>query len=307
MSISLDVALYLREQKDAVNVTVGERGFLLTLCFRLGSNSVTWVSQEDLAIELDIIERNVRRYAASLAKKGLIVIEKDPNDKRRNRYKVSKFLINYHQLERVRSKQYRSKKPCNNSNIGQKRPMNIGQKRPIPASPEIAAAQAPCGLTGNDISPKVKYKSNTKEKVTLSCSSGDEPGVDFQQSVKKQKAPLKTVDEKLQDIIKIYPRMEKKKTVMELWKRKKLDRTHNAIMADIKSRLAGEWKYKDPKFIPMLATYLAQERWNDAPLRRISKPENKPFSLNTSDMVSNVPFWGPGHPSYDSLYSARVG
>lgn len=307
MNSFLNVQLYFREQEAAAKISHGEKCFLAAICGRVGSNGITWISQAHLAVELDVTERTIRRYASSMQKQGLIIIEPSPTDRRRNRYKLAEILSNYRERKMGCSKRYGERMSYKKLGTGHSRPKDLGNECPVPPSPEISVAQAPCGLDGNEISPKVKDKINTKAKATLSCSSGDEPGVDFQQSVKKQKAPPKTVGEKLQDIIKIYPRMEKMKTVMELWKRKKLDRTHSAIMADIKSRLAGEWKGKDPKFIPMLATYLAQERWDDAPMRRTSKPENKPFSLNTRDMVSHVPFWGPGHPSYDSMYSARVG
>lgn len=132
MSIALDTALYLREQKSENPLTVSERGALLTLMFRVGSNPFSWVSQETLAIELDITERNVRRYMKGIKEKGYIDITHDPHDKRKNLYRPAKFLINYHQQNsRAQTKKYRSKLSCNSKNTGQNYPINTGQNYPI--------------------------------------------------------------------------------------------------------------------------------------------------------------------------------
>ena len=97
MSIALDTALFLREQKLDKPLTAAERGLLFTLMFRVGSNPFTWVSQKDLCLEMDMCDSSLRRLLKSIEKKGLLVSMEDPQDKRKNLYRPSEFLINYHQ------------------------------------------------------------------------------------------------------------------------------------------------------------------------------------------------------------------
>lgn len=99
MSIALDTALYLREQKSSDPLTLEERGVLFTLMFRVGSNPFTWISQEALAIELDVSLRQLKRHLKSLIKKSYIEEMDDPKDKRKNLYRPAEFLINYHQQQ----------------------------------------------------------------------------------------------------------------------------------------------------------------------------------------------------------------
>jgi DNA-binding MarR family transcriptional regulator len=101
MSLALDIALYTRENKID-GLTLSDRGFLYTLAFRCGSNPFTWVTQKELAFELDIHERKIRQHISKLKKLGLIESRPDPKDKRRNITKPSQFLINYHQSRRTK-------------------------------------------------------------------------------------------------------------------------------------------------------------------------------------------------------------
>jgi hypothetical protein len=110
MSIALDTALYLREQKSSDPLTLEERGVLFTLMFRVGSNPFTWISQESLAIELDVSLRQLKRHLKSLIKKSYLEEMDDPKDKRKNLYRPAEFLINYHQQqERKPTKSYPQK------------------------------------------------------------------------------------------------------------------------------------------------------------------------------------------------------
>ncbi len=110
MSIALDAALFLREQKESKPLTLSERGLLFTLLFRVGSNPFAWVSQETLCTELDLADSNLRTQIKKIAQKGYIEIMKDPKDKRKNLYRPAEFLINYHQIpNRTSTKKYRSK------------------------------------------------------------------------------------------------------------------------------------------------------------------------------------------------------
>ena len=64
-----------------------------------------------------------------------------------------------------------------------------------------------------------------------------------------------------------YPKKRKKKTAMEIWKRKKLDAKADMIMADVTNRMKTDRRWLQG-FIPDPTTYLNQERWDD----EIEKP-----------------------------------
>lgn len=182
MSISLDLALYLREQRHHHDISLAERGVLFTLMFRVGSNPFSWVSQEDLAIELDISERHLKRYMSSLLKKNLIVIEKDSKDLRKNTYRPAEFLINYHQKQdRKAAKKYpkklstaqanREKKGTslspNLQNRGHLCHLNRGHLCHLildEKNPQDLQSQ---GLQGSDSLPKVKYKNNSIKETYM--------------------------------------------------------------------------------------------------------------------------------------------
>jgi DNA-binding MarR family transcriptional regulator len=83
---------YLRKEKP---LTSYERGVFITLVIRMGNNAYTDVSQEDLAIEVGISERQIRQHIANFKTKGLIKISKDPKDNRKNIYHLASFLIDY--------------------------------------------------------------------------------------------------------------------------------------------------------------------------------------------------------------------
>src|ERR1700689_135070 len=142
MSVALDTALYIREQKLSNPLTLAERGVLFTLMFRVGSNPHTWVSQKDLCIELDITDRPLRHQLKKLEKKGLLVSMSDADDKRKNLYRPAEFLINYHQNPKKNptksypqkarnTKKYRSKTAGTLQDTGRKQPVYTGRKQPV--------------------------------------------------------------------------------------------------------------------------------------------------------------------------------
>lgn len=57
-----------------------------------------------------------------------------------------------------------------------------------------------------------------------------------------------------------YPRKVKKKTALEIWRRKKPD--PDILIADVQNRLAKDARWKRG-FVPDPTTYLTGERWND--------------------------------------------
>lgn len=67
------------------------------------------------------------------------------------------------------------------------------------------------------------------------------------------------------DFYAAYPRKEAKPAAEKSWRRQKLDRIADQVIADVRARLAtgGPWHCTDRKFIPLPATYLNQQRWTD--------------------------------------------
>lgn len=163
MSVALDTAMYLREQLLDNPLTLTERGILFTLMFRVGGNPFTWVSQESLAEECDIIERNVRRLMAQLSLKGFVEIEKNTKDKRKNLYKPAEFLINYHQIpNRNPTKKYRSKLTSITKDIGQNRPINTGQYYPV--------INCTNGIQDIEIKEEIRHEISPKDKALNNIS-----------------------------------------------------------------------------------------------------------------------------------------
>lgn len=74
----------------------------------------------------------------------------------------------------------------------------------------------------------------------------------------------------------VYPKRVKKKTALEIWKRKKPD--PDTLIADVENRLANDSRWVGG-FVPDPTTYLNGERWNDElekrdeTRRRTNQPE----------------------------------
>jgi len=111
MSMLLDLGLFLREnnlfnvnkktgERKKVNITSAIRGFLFTLACRIGSDPYTWVSQETLAEEMEMTLDGIKKLSKKASETGLIEIEKNTKDKRKNLYRPASFLINYTQKRR---------------------------------------------------------------------------------------------------------------------------------------------------------------------------------------------------------------
>jgi hypothetical protein len=60
---------------------------------------------------------------------------------------------------------------------------------------------------------------------------------------------------------KVYPRKEAKKNAIAAYNKAKAD--PEIIIGKVKSLVAGGWKEKEIQFIPMPASWLNAERWND--------------------------------------------
>ena len=300
MSIALDLALYIREQKLDKPLTTSERGVLFTLFFRVGSNPFTWISQKQLAIELDIIERNVRKLMSSIKTKGFIEISSDPKDKRKNLYRPSEFLINYHQqAKRVQTKEYRSKSTYTFENTGQNRPVNTGQNRPVLSCAQSSEKPVTYTLQENVISPKAKVLNNTISKAPhIYCA---------QAQVEKTKSAPKEAHSILfrRFYEDIYPLKKNKERAWKIWNLKKYDEIATFIFEDIEKRKKLDVQWQDKTYIPHPATYLKGKLWQDELLTEQKKFKKSTFEENKAPR-STVKEWLPGNSDYDRVNGINI-
>jgi len=270
MSISLDLALYLREQKDS-DLTLCERGVLFTLFFRVGSNAFSWISQEVLADELQISARQLKRQIQSLLKKGFIQVLHDPKDLRKNLYRPANFLINYHQNpNRKTTKNVTNNKPekmenrghkChkNYADRGHKCHINRGQDCHLISDDEINTDAVV--EVKNEVSqiPKAKEQSNNKSKDKYSETSKN----DAQES------------NFFDEFWKIYPKKKDKIKAHKAWIKNKCDKIANEIIEDVRDRHARDEQWRNITYIPHPSTYLNGKRWEDDIIEHIKTEEEK--------------------------------
>lgn len=253
MSISLDVSLYIRDHNEELNLSAAERGVLFTLAFRIGSNPFTWISQKNLADELLMHETNLRIHVNKLVDKKLLVIEKDPKDKRKNRYRPDEKLINYHQKRRYAqidcSENYRAKSLGNLNNTERNHSVNTERNHPVINC--TISSETPVVIDKNDCanSPKEKEQIKIKSKDKIYCAN------DF--------AHAQINDSIFEQFWNIYPRKKDKNRARDIWRRKRYDEIATLIMNDVKNRISNDDAWREEKFIPHPSTYLRNERWND--------------------------------------------
>lgn len=82
-----------------------------------------------------------------------------------------------------------------------------------------------------------------------------------------------------------WPKKEKRKTALEIWKRKRLDTKADSIIADVLWRKANCYKWVKG-YIPNVTTYLNQELWND---ERISTEQAINRKLTKSEFRYDAP------------------
>ena len=82
------------------------------------------------------------------------------------------------------------------------------------------------------------------------------------------------IDYQFEKFYEIYPRKRAKVQAQKAWNAAKIsDKVATVIIQDIQQRLEGEWKDKDPKWIPYPASYINQRRWLDIPDKPPKPPE----------------------------------
>ncbi len=245
MSIALDAALYLREQKLPQPLTLTERGLLFTLLFRVGSNPFAWVSQETLAIETDTDLRSVNIRLGQIVSKGLIEIVKNPKDKRKNLYRPAVFLINYHQRRnRAQNKEYMTKRSCNSENTRSKDHVNTRSKDHLSNDAQKPKSLEYQGLPGFAQMPKGTKQNNKKSKEELICASGD-------------------ARSRFDDFWFSYPRKRDKIRAQKVWDKNNLDLIADKLIEDVLNRTKNDAQWQTKTFIPHPSTYLRNELWGD--------------------------------------------
>ena len=110
-------------------------------------------------------------------------------------------------------------------------------------------------------------------------------------------------DELFSSFWNLYPRKQKKVEAKKIWARENLDEIGSKILESIKKRLETEWKDQERQFIPLPNTFLNGERWDDELIveTRVKKMEIK----ESNEPRSTVQWYGPGHPSWESLHGKR--
>lgn len=155
-----------------------------------------------------------------------------------------------------------------------------------------------CATTGVKNHPQVNHtcgkhhttknidnKENKKKEIKHSCASMD-------------------AHSKFLDFWEAYPKKKDKARSHKVWNRKGLDKIYGNIIHAVKTQSLYDSQWRDKQFIPNPSTYLVNELWND----EIVKDNLKPIKANNPSLEqrSTVREWGSGHPSYDSMYSAKI-
>ncbi len=123
------------------------------------------------------------------------------------------------------------------------------------------------------------YKETTnkeRKKKKHSCSSGDEPLIFFD------------------EFWKAFPRKQKKIEAQRIWRKQRLDRIAETILADVIKRHDVYWRHKQKDHIPMPSTYLNGQGWTDELIEPAQKvnlnqytPQNRPEQKSTVGWFSD--------------------
>lgn len=109
---------------------------------------------------------------------------------------------------------------------------------------------------------------------------------------------------KFNDFWSLYPVRKNKARAMTIWRNRNLDLMADKICTDIRKRMTEDYQWHDPSFIPHPSTYLRNERWNDE-MTPCPRPEQKKIHSKPEVSSSNPPFYGPGHPTWDSIHGRQ--
>jgi len=116
------------------------------------------------------------------------------------------------------------------------------------------------------IEPHINISNNTPNN---SCSSDDERHSDLG---KKEGRPTKenVKEQGFEEFWKLYPRKQGKVNALKSWKTKGCSAKTQAILASLSFRLSAAppngWAGIETNFVPLPATFLNQQRWEDTPV-----------------------------------------
>jgi hypothetical protein len=198
MSVSLDFALFMRNSKTKLGLSLSARAIIYTLAFRIGSRPNTWVSHNALALECGLHKQNLTDPIKKILLTNILKSKKNLKDKRKSLYAFNSMIKNYHQMtdkDKIKVHEYfddiyappicksksSSGKPEQSSLDSSGKPELYSSGKPEQLlnekSPET---HVPQGLAGNENSPKAPeettmYKqrnraTSTKKKGSVSLT-----------------------------------------------------------------------------------------------------------------------------------------
>lgn len=256
MSISLDFALFLRNSKTKLNLSVTARCVAYTLAFRVGSNSNAWISQKTLADEVGLSESSLRVHCQNLAKSGLILIKSSGKDKRKNVYSFVKEIVNYHSMNDAQKKKCHLKLGDTFLDTAYYQAVSTAYYQAV--SDVIQTPEDPVehGLPEIAQIPKATIESNIKSKATYICAK-------------------EIAQNRFEEFWFLYPRKKDKARAKEIWVKQKCEQVSDEIFKDIKNRVENDQQWKDKQFIPYPHRYLKFARWTDEVDIQLIKNEKK--------------------------------
>lgn len=128
MQLFLDVVLFVRNHTVSMGLSTMERLAIFTLAGRIGFNEFTWISQKELAKEMNISQRYLIQTINSLIAKNIIKVTRDWKN---NRYQLTLDKANIpthkdHYLTREKDDQVSSQVNCSShDNFSQVNPSSL--------------------------------------------------------------------------------------------------------------------------------------------------------------------------------------
>lgn len=313
MSLILDFDLFLRDHRANVKLSAQAECMGYRLAGIIGSKTDCWISQEALA---EMYGKTIRTIISSLKQleaAGIILINSDRKDKRKNRYKFSPWLRNYYQHRHVSKKYLSNFKSDIQGHL---------RKENDPLPPEVPLIES----AQNEEYMKNSSRSTCKNLHVLLCAN--ESGEPVLQGVSEvAQAPKETTKQtRTKDIVHlrkisvdksesaqgipfdnfwtIYPKKKDKVRAKKNWLKIDLI-TQQVILEKLAKQIRDDAQWQNLQFIPHPSTYLNARRWEDEVevLQPIVQPGRNLSHRN--EPRSTVPIWGKGHPSYDSLYGDK--
>lgn len=103
-----------------------------------------------------------------------------------------------------------------------------------------------------------QHRASTRPAPCKPEKSPSDCGLLITDSIKDRSARA----DRFPDFWKVYPKKRKRKQALEIWKRKRLDRSADELIADVEKRKTADRRWLDG-FAPDPTTYLNGERWTD--------------------------------------------